>query len=280
MELYNAIFYRKSIRSYSNTKIKAPLMEEVKNICSNITYLNEDLNIKAHVIERGHLIHFLMGKKCKVKAPHYIIVTSNKGDDYLQNIGYAMEKVVLQLTTLGVATCWLECTVDRADITEFINLGQCEESIDVINESEQSDELNENEEDKIDNVEYPFAIIAFGYPAKSEELFRSLDSKLDREKIKDISKKVDGKWNECLEAVRISPSVKNTQPWFFINDKRGFHIYEKNQKKSINAMSKISMGIALRHFDIACKSKEIDVKYGKIETKKRIGKEYFMSINI
>lgn len=271
MELYNAIFYRKSIRSYSNTKIKAPLMEEVKNICSNITYLNEDLNIKAHVVERGHLIHFLMGKKCKVKAPHYILVTSNKGDEYLQNIGYAMEKVVLQLTTLGLATCWLECTVNRDDITEFIDLKDCEEEIDL------TEKLEESNED-IDNTEYPVAIISFGYPEESQELFRNLDSKVDREKIKDISKRVDKEWNEYLDAVRMAPSVKNIQPWFFVNDRRGFHIYQKSQKKSLDDMSKISMGIALRHFDIVCEVKETNVKYEKIDARKRIGKEYFISI--
>ena len=115
MELYDAIFYRKSTRKYSNKKVKEGLLEEVKNVCSQITYLNKELDIKAHVVDRGHLVHFLMGKKCKVKAPHYIIVTSNKGNDYLQNIGFAMEEVVLKLTTLGLATCWLECNIKRED---------------------------------------------------------------------------------------------------------------------------------------------------------------------
>ena len=41
-------------------KTLKPSLEEIKNISSNITYLNKDLNIKAHVVERGHLIHFLM----------------------------------------------------------------------------------------------------------------------------------------------------------------------------------------------------------------------------
>lgn len=272
MELYDAIFYRKSIRSYANKKIKAPLMEEVKNICSNITYLNEDLNIKAHVIDRGHLIHFLMGKKCKVKAPHYILVTSDKGDDYFQNIGFAMEKVVLQLTTLGLGTCWLECNLKREDIVEFVNLESNYEDNEVAE--------YENEELEIVNLEHPYAIIAFGYPEKSEELFRKIDSKVDREKVKDISKKVDNHFIDCLEAVRMAPSVKNCQPWFFINDKKGFHIYEKSQKKSIDNMSKISMGIALRHFDLACKNKDIQVRYEKIDCKKRVGKEYFTSICI
>ena len=54
MELYNAIFYRKTIKSYSNKVIKKPLLEEIKKICGTITYLNNDLHIKAHLIERGH----------------------------------------------------------------------------------------------------------------------------------------------------------------------------------------------------------------------------------
>ncbi len=34
MELYDAIFYRKSIKNYSNKLIKETLMDEVKNACS------------------------------------------------------------------------------------------------------------------------------------------------------------------------------------------------------------------------------------------------------
>ena len=98
MELYDAIFYRKSIKNYSNKLIKETLMDEVKNACSNLTYMNNELNIKAHVVDRGHLINLLMGKSFNIKAPHYIVVTSNKGEDYLQNVGFALEKVVLKLT--------------------------------------------------------------------------------------------------------------------------------------------------------------------------------------
>ena len=124
MELYDALFYRKSIKSYSNKMIKRPLLEEIKRLCGNITYLNNDLNIKAHLIERGHLIHFLLGKESGVKAPHYILITSNKGEDYLQNIGFAIEKLILELTCLGVGTTWLKCKLKKEDIKEFIQLDE------------------------------------------------------------------------------------------------------------------------------------------------------------
>lgn len=186
MELYDAIFYRKSTRKYSNKKVKEGLLEEVKNVCSQITYLNKELDIKAHVVDRGHLVHFLMGKKCKVKAPHYIIVTSNKGNDYLQNIGFAMEEVVLKLTTLGLATCWLECNIKREDILEFVQLKDSdEEKNDTIVESEEK-----NEESKNVNLEQPYSIIAFGYPDEDEKLFRT-NKDVDRKRISHVCRKLD-----------------------------------------------------------------------------------------
>ncbi|HSQ88516.1 nitroreductase family protein [Romboutsia sp.] len=278
MELYDAIFYRRTIRNYSNKNINAPLMEEVKKICNDITYLNEDLRIKAHVVERGHLIHLLMGKKCKIKAPHYIVVTSNKGEDYLQNIGFAIEKVVLQLTTLGLGTCWLDCSLKREDIMEFIDLDDIETDDVNLNDFEDSCENENTKNNKEDDIENPYIIIAFGYAQEQEKLFKAIKVDQDRKSIKHISKKMDRKWIKVLNAVRVAPSIKNCQPWMFYYSKDGIHIYEEKQKKSLENMTHISMGIALRHFDMACEKYNISVTYNKIDKKRKIGKKYYISI--
>lgn len=268
MELYDAIFYRKSIRKYSNKRIKKELLDEVKNICSDINYLNKDLSIKAHVIDRGHLVHFLMGKDCKVKAPHYIIVTSNKGEDYLQDIGFAMEEVVLKLTTLGIATCWLECDIKRDDILEFVDL-----------ESEEDLDAKETEEENIEkeeNLENPYSIIAFGYPQEGEKLFKN-NKNADRKRINHVCKKLDKSLEKIVEPLRLAPSMKNSQPWVLYNKENNIHLYEEKQKKNLSDTNKISMGIALRHFDIACKEFGVDVNYLKMNTKKKLGKEYYIT---
>ncbi len=261
MELYDAIFYRKSIKNYSNKLIKETLMDEVKNACSNLTYINNELNIKAHVVDRGHLINLLMGKNFNIKAPHYIVVTSNKGEDYLQNVGFALEKVVLKLTSLGLATCWIESKLKRKDILEFINL-----------------DIQEPDEEEIEtNLEEPITVIAFGYAYKGDNLFRKIDDKLDRKKLSQISRKLDESWTEVLKAVRLAPSIKNTQPWMFYRKDNNIYIYEENKKKSVEDMSKISMGIALRHFDLACKNFEIDIRYEKTKFTRKLGKKYFIT---
>ena len=268
MELYDAIFYRKSTKQYSQKKVKKELLEEVKNICSQITYLNKELNIKAHVIDRGHLISFLMGKNCKVKSPHYIIITSDKGEDYLQNIGYAMEEVVLKLTSLGIATCWLECNIKREDILEFVDL-----------ESEEDLDAKETEEENIEkeeNLENPYSIIAFGYPQEGEKLFKN-NKNADRKRINNICKKLDKSLEKIVEPLRLAPSMKNSQPWVLYNKDNNIHLYEEKQKKNLSDTNKISMGIALRHFDIACKEFGVDVNYLKMNTKKKLGKEYYIT---
>ena len=260
MELYDAIFYRKSIEFYSKKQISEFLMKEVKMLCSNITYLNSNLNIKAHVIDRGHLINFSTNNKIQIKSPHYILVTSNEGEDYLQNIGYALQEIVLKITCLGLGTTWLKCNLDREEIEEFVNLD------------------NDNE-DKT-QIEYPQAIIAFGYPENGEDLFRSTSAIHDRHKMKNVCKKYDEKWFNALNALRIPPSANNCQPWTLEQSENGFDIFENEQKKKLKMekYSKISMGVALKHFEIGCKHDNIDIEYKKFEVKNKRKKEYFISI--
>lgn len=268
MELYDAIFYRKSTKNYSNKRLKEDLLEEVKSICSQINYLDKELDIKAHIVDRGHLVQFLMGKNQKVKAPHYIVVTSKKGDDYLHNIGFAMEEVVLKLTTLGIATCWLECNIKREDILEFVEL---EEQL-----TDTVEELEENEETENINLEQPYAIIAFGYPEGNEKLFRN-GKNIDRKRINHICRRLDKNLETVVEALRWAPSMKNSQPWILYNNSNMIHLYEEKQKKNLKDTNKISMGIALRHLDIACEKFGLKVDYSKMDVKRRIAKEYYIT---
>ena len=51
------------------------------------------------------------------------------------------------------------------------------------------------------------------------------------------------------------------------------------EKKNIKD-NKISMGIALRHFDIACNKFGLEVDYSKIDVKKRMAKEYYITATL
>ncbi|MGM9543386.1 MAG: nitroreductase family protein, partial [Romboutsia timonensis] len=228
-----------------------------------------DLNIKAHLIERGHLIHFSIGKESGVKAPHYILITSNKGEDYLQNIGFAVEKLVLELTCLGIGSTWLKCELKNEDIEEFVQLDEKDREFD--------DEDEDVDESKI---EYPVSLLAVGYPDAYDSLFRKSKRSYDRKKMKDICEEFNPKWRDILEGVRVAPSIMNKQPWVFKQKDYGLDLYECLPKKrlKIEDENKISMGAALRHLDICCKEKNIKIEYVKKNIKNKRKKEYFISI--
>lgn len=252
MELYDAIFYRKSIKKYCKNRVSIPMFEEIKNICEDIDLLNKDINVKAHPILKGDSLKFIIKKKSRIIAPHYILITSEipeEVDGYLENVGFVGEKIVLKLTELGLASCWIGEYFDKSSINDFVHLEEGEE---------------------------PIALIAFGFPESKDTLFRNKDEKLDRKPIKDIAKNVDEKWVNIIECVRLAPSYKNSQPWRFYNENNCLNIYRK--KVGEENISKLDMGIALRHFEIACNYYGVDFEYKKIEAKKKMRREYYISV--
>ena len=135
-----------------------------------------------------------------------------------------------------------------------------------------------NEESKNVNLEQPYSIIAFGYPDEDEKLFRT-NKDVDRKRISHVCRKLDKNLEKIVEALRWAPSVKNSQPWILYNNSNMVHLYEEKQKKNIKD-NKISMGIALRHFDIACNKFGLEVDYSKIDVKKRMAKEYYITATL
>ena len=111
-------------------------------------------------------------------------------------------------------------------------------------------------------------------------MFRTRYARPDRKPVKDMINKINRnrKWKDILELTRRAPSVKNSQPWYFHKDERGLHLFEKRPKKHCEDMNKVSLGVALRHFDIACIKNKIDVSYEKLPIRNKIGKSYFITV--
>lgn len=137
-----------------------------------------------------------------------------------------MEEVVLKLTTLGLATCWLECNIKREDILEFVQLKDSdEEKNDTIVKSEEK-----NEESKNVNLEQPYSIIAFGYPDEDEKLFRT-NKDVDRKRISHVCRKLDKNLEKIVEALRWAPSVKILNLGYYIITQIWFIYMKKNKRK-------------------------------------------------
>lgn len=80
--------------------------------------------------------------------------------------------------------------------------------------------------------------------------------------------------------LRVAPSINNCQPWTLEQRENGFDLFEDEHKKrlGLDKYSRISMGVALRHFEIACKHDDIDIEYKKLDVKDKRRKLYFLSV--
>ena len=185
--------------------------------------------------------------------------------------GYSFEALVLYSASLSVGTVWLGGTMNRSAF-------------------EQAMELDEDEM-------MPCAS-PVGYPAKKmtiresvmrktikaderllfEELFfdGSFDTPLTKEKA--------GKWIEALEMVRLAPSAVNKQPWRVVVTDNAVHFYLKRSKGFARTekldMQMIDMGIALCHFDLTAKEKNLNIVFEQNDPKLESDVEYIASFSL
>ncbi len=157
--------------------------------------------------------------------------------------GYSFEDFILKAQSLKLGTVWLAATIKRSAFEEAINL--------------QPNEMMP-------------AVSPIGYPASKrsarEKLMRKGMNSDHRRPFEDLFflqsfqtpllEEKAGEWKLPLEMVRLAPSATNKQPWRAIVDHNQVHFYELKSKGYANEatgdIQKVDLGIAMRHFDLAC----------------------------
>lgn len=244
MEMYDAILYRKSTRKYSPEALSEEQLQAVRAVIDSAERLYENIDMKINLVEDGHefykLLPGLIGGYGKVKAPHYLIATSEEKEGCLQNIGYTMEGVVLKLTAMNLATCWIGGNI--------------------------KDGLTYRPED-IPEGHKPQVVIAFGNPPKGVSPFRQNAAKAKRKDISDItSGSMDITWSRIMSAVRLAPSAANTQPWRFVFKDGKVNVYSAKAgslitKHFIGSLNHIDIGIALCHVMVASRHFSRNIRF-------------------
>jgi nitroreductase len=178
-------------------------------------------------------------------AKTYLSGAVEKGEKSLVAYGYAVEKMVLKATAMGIGTCWLGGTFTRGAFAEAIGLTA---------------------------DEWLPAVTPLGYPKKPglraravraftgaasrknwREVFfqNSLDTPLTLEEA--------GVYAGALESVRLGPSAVNRQPWRVVWDESGFHFHTAGRggadpEKRFDHMD---LGIAMCHFELTARERRL-----------------------
>jgi nitroreductase len=182
-----------------------------------------------------------------IKNPSGFIVGAAAGAARnLEDYGFALERIILYATDLGLGTCWLGGTFSRSSFARSIGLSP--------------------------NEELP-AVVSVGYcidPGQARNAFfrRMVGSKnrlawenLFYENNFDapLAREAAGPYSEALDMVRAGPSASNKQPWRIVKHGPLWHFYLKRTKGyggiakkllKLADIQRVDIGIAMCHFQL------------------------------
>jgi hypothetical protein len=181
-------------------------------------------------------------------ASGFIIGAVEPAEKDLEDYGFAMERLVLAATELGLGSCWLGGSFTKSSFANKIEAAE--------------------------NEQVP-AVVAVGYVADLEKardtLFRrqlGADHRLPWERLffdqtfgVPMTREGAGAYSAALDMVRLAPSASNKQPWRIIRDGNVWHFYLQRTKgyrdgffsrlMRVGDIQRVDMGIAICHFELA-----------------------------
>lgn len=243
-ELVAAMEERHSVRTFS---AQAPSQEVLSMVRTYMEELNkeyeEDFRIELiNTKDAGKL-----GTYGVIKGASYYLAVACKLGTYAQvTLGYAVEKLVLYCTSLGLGTVWVGGTYNKSNFAKAMEL---------------------KEDEKI------VIIVPFGYEAEKKSMIARLmgDNSKRRKAFGEIffDKNVDtplteqaaDKYAEALTKVQFAPSAVNKQPWRVVKDGTRLHFYATDME----GYHKTDLGIALAHFHLAVQEQGIQGEFKRVE---------------
>lgn len=193
-------------------------------------------------------------------AADYMALIHREGPLAEQGAGYMFEQAVLKCTQMGLGTCWLGGTVNRGD---FIRQAALEEG------------------------EQLLLVSPVGYPAEKRRLMERMmragagsDGRkpfgelfFDGDFNRPLTEGNAGIYIEPLDMVRRAPSASNSQPWRIIIEGGNAHFYDKKS----SGFSGFDLGIAMCHFESACRELGIKGRFESVTREEADGNKYIIS---
>ena len=260
MKYIEKIEKRKSIREFRNKDLEPEKIREIEEKFSGLHRLIHyiPLELQVRTGDTRFRLEGVAGYRGKsFMAPAYLILLSEKDDNYVENVGYITEDLCLTLTEMGISHCWL--TVDNSDAVKKAA--------------------------RIESDKEAVAVIACGYGKKektkkrldilnpSNVFFRKREGhvapKIAQEEMvyKDhwgnpvdwTAGEMDPLMDQAFYAASLAPSFLNRQPYRYILKDRVVILCVKREEMTSDKDTFLDLGATMFNFDaIASQQDDID----------------------
>ncbi|MDD3218345.1 MAG: nitroreductase family protein [Lachnospiraceae bacterium] len=234
MNLYEAIFVRRSVRKYKMEPISSKIMEEIQGYMQEVTVLFGGIKSEMAIIDNTKGQERMMGM-FSVKAPYYLAIYSEEKDKCKMNAGYIMQQMALFMCCKGLGTCFLGSNMIK-------------------------EKTNPAGDKKL------MVLMAFGKSRGSCIRKQAEAGRLSLQELC-VYKEVPRQWmKQLLDAARLAPSSMNSQPWRFVVYDNRFHIFSK--KHSVERLGKfdeLNFGIMFANIMLVAEELWLDVDLIRLE---------------
>lgn len=246
---------RKSWRTFRNRPLPAALQERVRQVLADGFPSPFPGRCRFHLKEP---VKFRAGKPSVIGtygtvsgARQFVVGAAAAGPFDLVNYGFLLERIILELTALGLGTCWLGATFRHEDFAALIGAAEDEQvpAVTPVGEILEHRGLN-------DHIMNWYATAHVRKPW--QELF--FHGAFGRT----LTPAAAGLHAEALEMVRLAPSASNRQPWRVVRDnaRDSFHFYLRRNPIYIGLihtafqahdLQQLDLGIAMCHFELTAR---------------------------
>lgn len=234
MNLFEAIFVRKSVRNYIHDSLAPQILEDILKQFGEIKGLFGGIETELAIFDNTKGDYKMLGL-LGVKAPYYLMLYSEEKDRAMMNAGYLMEQLSLYLCTKGLGSCFVGNPVLKKKYQ------------------------------RRDNKKL-MAVLAFG-KAKGSCVRKQAEARRLSLNELCVYKETPRQWmNQLLEAARMAPSSMNSQPWRFVVFDSRIHIFSKKHASDrLGRWDELNFGIMFSNMMVVAEEIWLDVDLIRLE---------------
>lgn len=233
---YQALAKRVSRRVFNNKTIPEEVLAQLDRMCFQFRF--PEARAQLVTTQPQAVFKGAIGSYGKIKgAPAYLAFIGDIGfSNYQEKVGYLGEAFVLEVTSLGLSSCWVGGFFRPDVVSQQIFL---------------------------DPGEKVLAVTPVGYTEGQYSLQEKLLSGLAKSRNrKDLAELTEGlsrsawpQWVQlALEAARVAPSAVNRQPWRFRVEPHQITVLVDSLQDSYHIAKRLDCGIAMLHLELGAKA--------------------------
>ena len=227
-------------------------LSHIENFMKTLRAYRDSIEYELKIVENVREESGLSGV-FQVKAPYYLILTSELKQDYLVNAGFIMQQMVLYLTAMNIGSCY------QGGIRPTQKLKS--------------------------KLKYDF-VVALAFGKSPKDIYRAPEKakRLSEERLTVYKEDVDDEMRIMVSAAIIAPSSMNSQPWRLVVYNNRIHVFCKKARflsNFFNDLKLIDIGVALANVSQAADElwySDAFVKMDSIKEKNFLNNEYITTI--